>query len=218
MRIAFLGFRGIPGTYGGFETLVEHIAPELAGRGHDVTVYCRKAFNTEGLTSYRGTRLITLPAPRSKYLETIVHTAACLPHILASRYDAVIVLNAINAFITLPIRLSPTKIALNVDGIERRRKKWNLLGKLAYMLSEYLATIIPHVTITDAETIQTYYLSRFGKSSTLLTYGGDLCRPDGTGMLEEIDVSPGQYFLYVARFEPENHPEAILRADRKSVV
>lgn len=41
MRIAYLGQKGIPATYGGIERHVEELATRLVHRGHDVTVYCR---------------------------------------------------------------------------------------------------------------------------------------------------------------------------------
>src|SRR5512146_2159979 len=37
MKIAIVGTRGIPARYGGFETLAEKLALQLADRGHDVT-------------------------------------------------------------------------------------------------------------------------------------------------------------------------------------
>ena len=38
MRIAILGTRGIPASYGGFETFAEHLSTRLVARGHDVVV------------------------------------------------------------------------------------------------------------------------------------------------------------------------------------
>ncbi|MGA1193847.1 MAG: DUF1972 domain-containing protein [Kiritimatiellia bacterium] len=35
MKIAFLGSRGIPARYSGFETFYEQLAVRLAARGHD---------------------------------------------------------------------------------------------------------------------------------------------------------------------------------------
>src|ERR1039458_3900708 len=40
-KLAMLGPRGYPSYYGGFETLVRHLAPYLAQRGHEVAVYGR---------------------------------------------------------------------------------------------------------------------------------------------------------------------------------
>ena len=41
LTIAFMGTRGAPARYGGFETAVEEIGSRLAAKGHRVTVYCR---------------------------------------------------------------------------------------------------------------------------------------------------------------------------------
>jgi Domain of unknown function (DUF1972) len=44
MKIAILGTRGIPARYGGFETLADQLSKRLVDRGHEVSVYCRRAF------------------------------------------------------------------------------------------------------------------------------------------------------------------------------
>jgi len=41
LRIAFIGTRGVPANYGGFETCAEEVGRRLVKKGHDVTVYCR---------------------------------------------------------------------------------------------------------------------------------------------------------------------------------
>ncbi|MBI4482243.1 MAG: DUF1972 domain-containing protein, partial [Acidobacteria bacterium] len=38
MKIAIIGTRGIPASYGGFETFAEELAARLVQRGHQVTV------------------------------------------------------------------------------------------------------------------------------------------------------------------------------------
>ena len=38
--VYLIGVRGIPNRYGGFERLVEVLAPHLAAHGHEVTVFC----------------------------------------------------------------------------------------------------------------------------------------------------------------------------------
>ena len=44
VKIAFLGSRGIPARYSGFETFYEQLSVRLAQRGHQVTVYNRSHF------------------------------------------------------------------------------------------------------------------------------------------------------------------------------
>ena len=212
MRIALLGTRGIPANYGGFETFAEEISVRLAERGHQVTVYCREK---HPFNRYRGVDLRYLPAPRHKYLETIAHTALSTADLLFRRFDAILYCNAANALITLWPRLTGVPTALNVDGIERRRKKWNALARSWYVLSEWLATWCCSAVITDAETIRQYYLERFHKQSTFIPYGASTGKVPETDQVRALGLEPGRYVLYVSRLEPENNALLVREAFEK---
>ena len=209
MRIALLGTRGIPANYGGFETFAEEISTRLAARGHTVTVYCRERHPETG---YRGVRLQYLPTIRHKYLDTIAHTAVSTAHLLFHRPDVALYCNGANALFTLWPRLARVPVVLNVDGIERKRKKWNKLAKAWYLLSEWLATVFPTVVVTDAETIRQYYRERYGKDSIFIPYGAELGQVPSTAVLERLGLAPRQYFLYVSRMEPENRALEVRQA------
>lgn len=203
MRIALLGTRGIPANYGGFETFAEELSVRLAARGHQVTVYCRERYPQP---EYRGVRLQYNPTIRHKYFDTLAHTFVSTCHLLLHRADVALYCNGANAIFTLAPRLCGIPVALNVDGLERKRKKWNRLAKAWYLVSEWLATFCPTVVVTDALTIQDYYRGRYGKKSTFIPYGAEMGKVIGTGTLEKLGLTPGEYFLYVSRMEPENHP------------
>jgi len=215
MRLAILGTRGIPARYGGFETLAEELSARLAARGHDVTVYTRKHYAEPGLASWRGARIRVLPTLPTKYLDTVVHGFLSAGHASFQRFDSVLICNAINtAFAYLPRLAGKTRVVLNVDGLERNRRKWNALGQFAYRVSERLSTIIPDAVVSDALVIRDYYLREYQFSSVFIPYGGDLPKPTGTGVLKRIGLSPERYVLYVSRLEPENNAEAVVRAYR----
>jgi glycosyltransferase involved in cell wall biosynthesis len=209
VRIALLGTRGIPANYGGFETFAEELSVRLVERGHRVTVYCRERYPE---THYRGVRLQYLPTIRHKYFDTLAHTLVSTLHLMAHRVDAALYCNGANAIFTVLPRLAGMPVALNVDGLERKRKKWNRLAKSWYLLSEWLATFCPTVVVTDALTIQQYYLERYRKRSTFIPYGAEIGKIAGSGALEELGLEPGRYFLYVSRMEPENHPLEVREA------
>jgi glycosyltransferase involved in cell wall biosynthesis len=212
VRIALLGTRGIPANYGGFETFAEELSTRLAARGHLVTVYCRERFDSP---AYRGVRLQYLPTIRHKYLDTLAHTFFSTLHLLTHRQDAALYCNGANAIFTLWPRLLGMPVTLNVDGIERKRKKWNRLAKAWYLLSEWLATFCPTTVVTDARTIESYYRQRYGKRSTFIPYGAEVGKVTTTAALESLGLEPGRYFLYVSRLEPENHPLAVREAFEK---
>jgi glycosyltransferase involved in cell wall biosynthesis len=202
VRIALLGTRGIPANYGGFETFAEELSTRLVERGHQVTVYGRQRY-PEPL--YRGVRIQYLSTIRHKYLETIAHTFLATLHLVSHRADVALYCNGANAIFTPLPRLAGMPVALNVDGIERKRKKWNRLARAWYLASEWLATFCPNEVITDALAIQAYYLERWGKRTTFIPYGADLGQTDTAEAVDALGLERGRYFLYVSRMEPENH-------------
>ena len=209
MHIAILGTRGIPGRYGGFETFADQLSRRLVERGHRVTVYCRER-HTE--PTYLGAELHYLPTIRHKYLDTIVHTALSTVHLLFHRVDVALYCNAANAIFCWMPRLAGMPVALNVDGLERNRKKWNRAAKAWYRLSEWLATFCPTAIVTDAQAIEQYYRDRYACVSTMIPYGAEPQRLTTTAVLTTLGLEPDRYFLYVTRFEPENNPLLVREA------
>jgi glycosyltransferase involved in cell wall biosynthesis len=209
MRIALLGTRGIPASYGGFETFAEELSVRLVERGHEVTVYCR---SEHAEPFYRGVQLAYVPTIRHKYLDTVAHTCLSTLAALKKRFDVVLYCNAANAVFTWMPRLLGTPTALNVDGLERHRKKWNQLAKNWYLLSEWLSTWCCTEVITDAARIREYYFERYGKDSTFIPYGAEVGKVEGTDTLETLGLEPGKYFLYVSRLEPENNALLVRQA------
>jgi glycosyltransferase involved in cell wall biosynthesis len=201
LKFAILGTRGIPARYGGFETFAEELSTRLAARGHRVTVYGRQ----KSPTPYRGVRLAYLPTIRHKYLDTIVHTFLSTLHLLFHRNDAVLYCNAANAIFTWMPRVLGMPVALNVDGLERNRKKWNAIAKTWYKISEWLATWMPNAVITDAAAIAEYYQERYYRSSNMIPYGAEIGPVKTSAVLGHLGLEPQKYFLYVSRMEPENN-------------
>ncbi len=201
MKFAILGTRGIPASYGGFETFAEELATRLAARGHRVTVYCRQ----KAPSPYRGVFLACLPTIRHKYLDTIAHSFLSTLHLLLHRQDVVLYCNAANAVFTWMPRLLGMPVALNVDGLERNRKKWNKLARAWYRLSEWLATWMPNVVVTDAAAIADYYQQRYHRTSVMIPYGAETGPVESSAVLDRLGLERQKYFLYVSRMEPENN-------------
>lgn len=209
MRIAVLGTRGIPARYGGFETFAEQLATRLVERGHPVTVYCR---TRHSIPRWLGISLQYAPTVRHKYFDTLAHTFLSTLHLLAHRCEVALYCNGANAVFTVLPRLFGMPVVLNVDGIERRRKKWNRAARAWYLLSEWLATVFPSAVVADARAIQDYYRRRYRKESYFIPYGaptGKVCSAD---ILLELGLERGRYFLYVSRMEPENRALEVRQA------
>jgi glycosyltransferase involved in cell wall biosynthesis len=214
MRIAILGTRGIPASYGGFETFAEHLSTRLVARGHIVTVYCRAHYVSPRQLEYHGVRLEVLPTIRHKYFDTVVHAFLSAVHAVSRRFDVALVCNAANAPFSPILRFTGTPVAINVDGLEHKRKKWGWLGRRYYRLAEYLSTVLPNEMVTDAQVIQDYYQVRHNASSTMIAYGSEVARRPDSGV-RKWRVEPNRYVLYVSRLEPENNAHLVIEAFKK---
>ena len=193
---------------------MEELAPRLVARGFEVTVYCRRHNDHRRRARHKGARLVHLPTIRTKHLETPVHTLLASLHAVARGYDAALLVNGANVFFVPIWRLAGIPVALNVDGIERRRAKWGALGRAVYALGERLAGFLPDRLVTDARAIHDHFLEDHGAPSEVIAYGVEPRRVEQTGLVRRLGLEPGRYFLYVSRFEPENNPHRVVEAYR----
>ena len=137
-------------------------------------------------------------------LDTVLH-----------RFDAVLLVNAANALVAFLPRLRGTKVALNVDGIERQRAKWGLAGRLWYTLGERLSLVLPqrdrggrpgHRRLLPGALRTRDSAHRLRRHAAGADPPPDLARHGLPG------IQPGRYLLYVSRLEPENQADLVIRA------
>lgn len=208
MHIAFLGIRGVPARYSGFETAAEEVGRRLVDRGHAVTVYCRGRATAK---EHLGMRLVHLPTLRLKVTETLFHTALSLLHLQRRPPDVAVVFNAANAPLLPLARMRRLPVAMHVDGLEWQRAKWGPQGKRYYRAAERLAVRWADALIADARGIQAYYEETHNTGSTFIPYGAPILRDARPDLLTPVQLQPRCYHLIVARFEPENHVDLMVR-------
>lgn len=216
MKIAFLGSRGIPARYSGFETFYEQLATRLAERGHAVTVYNRSHFIRDVKGSYNGVNLVSLPAVRTKHLETISHTFLSSVHSVFQRYDIVYYCIVGNSPLTWIPKLSGAKTLINVDGEDWAREKWSGFAKWYQKASERIATVTGNVIIADAVGIQERYRRLYDTDAVFVPYGANVQRHEGVEALEKWGLRPGEYVLYVGRLVPENAIDLLIEAHKRA--
>lgn len=215
MRLAIIGDRGIPARYSGFSTLVEQLATRLVSEhGAEVTVYCRTHYYApeERSPDWRGVRRVFLPAPGGKSFESLVHTALSMGHaVTVGRQDAVFVLDPGNAPLCPLLRLRRWPIALHTDGLGWQRRKWSNLQRRYYRWSERVAVGVSDALVTDAKAMQAYYQETYGAGSSFIPYAGAVGGEPDAAAPARLGLLPGGYALVVARFEPENNVDLIIR-------
>lgn len=219
MKLAILGTRGVPPNYGGFETFAAELGIRLIARGYDVTVYCRERLGDSATrqlgSSWNGIHRIEMPYLPGKYLETVSHTFFSALDALRRDFDAILLCNAANAFVLPLLRAARIPVAINVDGIERRRRKWNVLGRAVYATGEAFSVSFASAVVADAEVIADYYRQHYGAPSHVIAYGADFPAEEDSDVLARLGIAARNYILYVSRFEPENHPLEVVQAYEK---
>jgi glycosyltransferase involved in cell wall biosynthesis len=158
-------------------------------------------------------RRVILPTLATKHLDTVFHTFLSVIHVLFTDADLVLLCNVANSPLAWIPRAFRKPTVLNVDGLDRKRRKWGLLARSFLLLCETTAVVTPTRLVTDARHIQDYYWRRYRKRSTMIAYGAEV--PEGSGDLEGFDLPARRYVLYVGRLEPENNPELVIRAYRQ---
>lgn len=211
-RISIVGSVGIPACYGGFETFVENFVETMHSEAH-ITVFCSGKTYAEQPRSYKGARLKYINL-KANGLQSILYDGVSLMR-AAFTSDACLVLGVSGAiFFPLFRLISPAKLVCNIDGTEWKRKKWSGAAKVFLRFSEYLAVKLAHVVIADSQIIKDYIRAEYNRPSTFIPYGGDhvRVRDFGEALFEEFSLERGNYYLNIARIEPENNSGTILEA------
>ena len=215
LDIGVFGARGVPSTYSGYETFLSVLLPELAARGHRVTMYCRRGEVPE-LESYRGVRCVHLPAIATKQLSTLSHGVVAGVRARLAGHDVLLVVNVANALACSFCRALGQPVVLNTDGQEWLRGKWGRVARGIFLGSAHLARWGSGALVSDCRSMQAIYRERFRADSTVIPY----CRPDtepadgrdGRDALDAAGVAPRRYFVIAGRLTPENRMDAIAEA------
>lgn len=219
MRIAILGTRGIPASYGGFETFAEELSRLLVRRGHQVTVFGRCGFGERREPELvNGATVRYAPTLFSKHFETPLAAATSFLAVRRLGVDAVLLCNAANSPFAWLAKLPTVPLAINVDGIERKRSKWGLAGRLWYRLGERCSVWFADRVVADADVIAAYYRDRFGIEPACIAYGARVDHREPGPTLAQFGLKPRGYLLYVSRFEPENNALGVVQAYENSGV
>lgn len=219
IKIAFMGIRGVPANYSGFETFAEQLGSRLAIKNFSVFVYNRShLYNNsikEKYNKYKGMKLIFLPSIPLKHFETISHTFLSILHSFIHKYDIIYICGVGNSIICWLPRLFGTKVIINVDGKDWERDKWKWFAKKFLKFSEKLAIKFANVVITDSENMRNYYKSEYNADTVYIPYGGDLQPDYDNEFLIEYNLEPKKYILFVGRLEPENNAHIVIEAFKK---
>lgn len=213
MKIAMIGQKGIPATYGGIERHVEEIATRLVQRGHQVNVFSR-IYYTKRRGSYRGVgnkRLISL---KTKHFDAISHCAFATLYSLLNKHD-IVHFHALgpSLFSGIP-RLVGSRTVVTVHGLDWQRGKWGNFATKFLQFCERPAVKFPDETIVVSRTLGEYFRDRYGEETNVIPNGTNPGTMRPPNRIKRWGLDKQRYVLWVGRLVPEKGCHYLIEAFR----
>lgn len=217
MNIAIIGTRGIPNHYGGFEQFAEYLAEGLVKKGHLITVYNSHTHPFKE-SNWRGVNIIHKRDPEDKMgtVGQFIYDLNCIRDLRHHDNDIILQLGYTSSSIWNKLLPSNSIIITNMDGLEWKRTKFNKLTQLFLKYGEKLAAFSSDFLVADSVGIQDHLKNTYSLPSTFIPYGATVFDTPDLKILDEFNLIPESYNLVVARMEPENNIETIIKGHIKS--
>ena len=212
LSIGILGTRGIPNNYGGFEQFAEHLSAGLVQRGHVVHVYTSDHHPYKE-KEWQGVRLISCrdPQPRIGTAGQFFYDRNCLRDARRRNYDVLLHLGYSSDAVWYRRWPAGTINIVNMDGLEWKRSKYNAITRRFLRWSEAMAAKHADLLIADSTGIRDHLLKAYSKEAVYIPYGASIFTTPDPTVLNDYGLQPGNYYLLIARMEPENNIEMIIQ-------
>ena len=219
MKVAFIGQKGIPATFGGgVERYVEAVASNLVKLNHEVFVYTRPYYTPAKRKKYEGVNLISLPSIRTKNFDAISTVFLASIHTLFQDYDIIHYQGVGPSLLSfIPRIFKPSaKVVVTFHSLDRLHAKWSKLAKLILTISEWTACKFPHQTIAVSKGLQVYCLKKYNTPTTFIPNGIYLdSKSDDKKVLSEFGLKKNKYFIAMSRLVAHKRIEDVINAFMK---
>jgi glycosyltransferase involved in cell wall biosynthesis len=211
LKIAILGTRGVPNNYGGFEHIAGHLSRGLVQKGHEVTVY-NSSKHPYRKNQWHGVHIRHCFDPEFLIgtVGQFLYDLNCILDARKRNYDIILMLGYTSSSIWGSLYPKDAIIITNMDGMEWKRSKYAKPVKKFLRFAEKLAVQSSRFHIADSTVIKEYLDKKYNINSKYIAYGAGLYPVADENILNEYGLYKYQYFLLMARMEPENNIEMIL--------
>ena len=212
MRIAFIGIKGLPGTFSGIETHVHELGTRLIQRGHEVSAYVRPHYTPRHVHEDDGIKLIHRPTSPTKHLDASVHSFICALDTIGKQYD-IVHFHAIGPGAFAPLaRLSRSRIVTTIHRFDYLSGKWGWFARKCLQAAEQTCLRASHRAIVVAPFLREHYKSQ-GFDTDYIPNGVPLPAAGiGHDEIGKLGLKPNEYYLFLGRLVPEKRPDWAIRA------
>lgn len=215
MRIAMIGQRGVPATYGGVERHVEELSTRLAARGHQVTVFCRREYSNGSTPDRDGVTLRYPPTVTSKHLEAVVHSGISTMMSLGGGFD-IVHFHALGPGLWSPIPrwMSKARVVQTIHGLDHQRAKWGRLAQSALRTGDYVSQRVPDAVIVVGRYLLEHYRRR-RRMTVHVPNGVTTTSGRNDSILRRLGLDGDGYALFVGRLTPEKGVDHLVEAFKR---
>lgn len=212
MRIGILGTRGIPNHYGGFEQLAEYLSVGLVKKGHEVYVY-NSSLHPYKEKQFNGVQLISCYDPEDKLgtAGQFIYDLNCIRDARKQHFDVLLQLGYTSSSVWHFLLPHKTAVITNMDGMEWLRSKYSKRVQQFLKHAEKWAVRSSDHLVADSTAIKQYLHKTYQADASFIAYGAAIFKTPDENVPGQYGLKKHGYYLAIARFEPENNLEMIIR-------
>ncbi|MDO5146376.1 MAG: DUF1972 domain-containing protein [Eubacteriales bacterium] len=234
-HIFIIGSKGIPASYGGFETFVEKLTEYR--QAEEIQYHVAVLSDHWGEYEYHGAHCFQIKVPDVGSAKAIYYDCAALQYCIRYCKKHPEITNPV--IYVLACRIGPFagyfqrqihrlggKFYVNPDGHEWKRAKWNKLIRFYWKISEKGMVRKADLLICDSINIERYIkkeYTAYRPMTKYIAYGSETTPSvlkdtdtEWVSWYQSHQIEPGNYYLVVGRFVPENNYEIMIREFMKS--
>ncbi|MFP3869190.1 MAG: glycosyltransferase family 4 protein [Desulfobacteraceae bacterium] len=215
MKISYIVLKGMP-LGGGIEKYTEEIGSRLVERGHDIAVYAMGHYGAEN-GIYKGMKIRIIPTLKSRSLEKLFASfIATVRHCFGDNGKDLVHYHAFgpSMFNFIP-RFLGRKVIVQGHGLEWKRSKWALSGRMFLKLSERPSVKFPHKLTVVSKVQQKYLQDRYGIKSVYIPTGVNPAQIAAPDLIKQYGLQGKDYILFAARLVREKGAHYLIEAYKR---
>jgi glycosyltransferase involved in cell wall biosynthesis len=212
MKIAFLGIKTFPPEHGGMEAMTSSIIAELV-KDPSISVTVLPLYSSSRITGLKNLSVLPIQAGRIPYVRSILGGIAGVVKAFEIKPDLVHLNGLENAYLLPLLRMFGLKTVLHIHGTKWTLSEWggsrfrlsNLpirAGILFFRINLKCFASFAQRIITVNEVGMEELPPRARKRTVVVYNSLDISYREDRQLLEQEDLSPGGYLLYIGRIVP----------------